>query len=145
MEVASALQPIAGKFTALLFTIGILGTGALAIPVLAGSAAYALSELFGWRGGMDERPHRAPRFYGIFVFSIIIAMTLDFADFSAVRALYLSAIINGMLAPVMLAGILVVASDRKIMAGQPSPLLTRVVVLLTTIAMGVAAVAVFVV
>jgi NRAMP (natural resistance-associated macrophage protein)-like metal ion transporter len=145
MEVASALEPIAGKSATLLFAIGILGTGALAIPVLAGSAAYALSELFDWRGGMDERPTRAPRFYGVFVLSIVFAMAMEFADFSAVRALYLSAIINGMLAPVILIGILMVASDRKIMAGQPSPLITRAVVLITTLAMTVAAVAIFMV
>jgi NRAMP (natural resistance-associated macrophage protein)-like metal ion transporter len=134
-EVASALRPIAGSFATHLYTIGILGTGALAIPTLAGSAAYAFAELFGWREGMDERPSRARGFYGVFALSIASAMLLEFSDFGAVRALYLSAIINGLLAPVLLAGILAVASDRRVMQGQPSPLLGRVTVLVATLAM----------
>ena len=140
-EVASALRPIAGSFATGLYTIGILGTGILAIPTLAGSAAYALAELFGWKEGMDERPGAAPRFYGVFALSIAIAVTMEFANFSAVRALYFSAIINGVLAPFLLAGILAVAADRRVMEGQPSPLLGRVGVLATTIAMFAAAAA----
>jgi NRAMP (natural resistance-associated macrophage protein)-like metal ion transporter len=139
-EVASALRPIAGSFATQLYTIGILGTGALAIPTLGGSAAYAFAELFGWVDGMDERPTRARGFYGVFALSIGCAMLLEFADFGAVRALYLSAIINGLLAPVLLAGILVVASDRHVMEGQPSPLLARITVLVATVAMVGAAV-----
>jgi Mn2+/Fe2+ NRAMP family transporter len=140
-EVASALRPIAGSFATGLYTIGILGTGILAIPTLAGSAAYALAELFGWKEGMDERPGAAPRFYGVFALSIAIAVTMEFANFSAVRALYLSAIINGVLAPFLLAGILAVAADRRVMEGQPSPMLGRAGVLATTIAMFAAAAA----
>lgn len=134
-EVAAALRPIAGRFAAGLYSIGILGTGALAIPTLAGSASYALAELFGWPEGMDEVPRTAPRFYGVFALSIGSAVAMTFAEFSAVRALYLSAILNGLLAPFLLAGILAVASDQKIMEGQPSPWLGRVVVLITTVAM----------
>jgi Mn2+/Fe2+ NRAMP family transporter len=140
-EVASALRPIAGSFATQLYTIGLLGTGALAIPTLAGSAAYALCELFGWREGMDERPMAAPRFYGVFALSIVIAVGTEFANFSPVRALYLSAIINGVLAPFLLLGIFIVASDGRVMNGQPSPTLGRVGVLVTTIAMFAAAVA----
>ena len=144
-EVASALRPIAGSFATVLYTIGILGTGALAIPTLAGSAAYALSELFGWEESIDEMPPRAPRFYGVFGLSIVAAIGMDFADFSAVRALYWSAIINGLLAPFLLVGILAIASDREIMAGQPSSRLGRAVVLVTTVVMFAAAGAMFVV
>jgi Mn2+/Fe2+ NRAMP family transporter len=144
-EVASALRPLAGPFATALYTVGIVGTGALAIPTLAGSAAYALAELFGWREGMDERPSRAPRFYAVFALSVGAAMAMDFANFSAVRALYWSAILNGLLAPFVLTAILGVASDRELMAGQPSPRLARAVVLLTTVLMFAAAVAMFVV
>jgi Mn2+/Fe2+ NRAMP family transporter len=140
-EVASALRPIAGSFATLVYTIGVVGTGALAIPTLAGSAAYALAEFFGWKEGMDERPRSAPRFYGVFALSIALAVGMDFAHFSAVRALYLSAIINGVLAPFLLAGILAVASDRQIMEGQPSPRIARATVLVTTLAMFAAAAA----
>ena len=140
-DVASALRPIAGSFATLLYTAGIVGTGVLAIPTLAGSAAYALAELFGWKEGMDERPSAAPRFYGVFALSIAVAVAMDFSHFGAVRALYLSAIINGVLAPFLLAGILAVASDGRIMEGQPSPRIARLTVLVVTVAMFAAAAA----
>ena len=107
----------------------------MAIPTLAGSAAYALAELFGWKEGMDERPSAAPGFYGVFALSIAVAVAIAFSHFSAVRALYLSAIINGVLAPFLLAGILAVASDQQIMEGQPSPFVARLTVLVVTVAM----------
>jgi Mn2+/Fe2+ NRAMP family transporter len=140
-EVAAALRPIAGEASALLYTIGLLGTGALAIPTLAGSAAYALAELLNWREGIDERPSGAPGFYSVFVLSIGCAMLIDFADLGAVRALYWSAILNGMLAPFLLVGILAIASDPNIMAGQPSSRTARVLVFITTLLMFVAAAA----
>jgi Mn2+/Fe2+ NRAMP family transporter len=144
-EVASALRPIAGSFATVLYTVGIVGTGALAIPTLAGSAAYALAELFGWREGIDERFSGAPRFYGVFALSMGSAMAMDFANFSVVRALYLSAILNGLLAPFLLAGILAVASDRRIMAQQPSSRLGQATVFITMLAMLAAAAAMFLV
>jgi Mn2+/Fe2+ NRAMP family transporter len=140
-QVASALRPIAGSFATQLYTIGLLGTGALAIPTLAGSAAYALAEVFGWKEGMDERPTRAPQFYGVFALSIAIASGMQFARFSPVHALYLSAVINGVLAPFVLAGVLLVASDDVVMQGQPSPWLARVGVAVTAVVMFAAAVA----
>ncbi|HSL71403.1 MAG TPA: divalent metal cation transporter [Longimicrobiales bacterium] len=143
-EVAAALRPLAGSFATLLYTIGIVGTGLLAIPILAGSAAYALAELFGWQEGMDERPSRAPGFYSIFALSVTSAVLMDFAEFSVVRVLYWSAVINGLLAPFVLAGILAVASDRKIMEGQPSSRLAQATVLITTIAMFAAGAAMFI-
>ena len=142
-EVASALRPLAGPLATALYTIGIVGTGALAIPTLAGSAAYAWAELLGWREGIDERPSGAPGFYTVFALSIVAAMAMDFANISAVRALYWSAVINGVLAPFLLVGILAIASDRGVMEGQPSPLLPRVVVGITTVLMFGAAVAMF--
>ncbi len=144
-EVAAALRPIAGSLATVLYTVGIVGLGTLAIPTLAGSAAYALAELFDWREGMDEKLSGAPGFYAVFALSVGSAVAMDFADFSAVRALYLSAILNGLLAPFLLAGILAVASDRRIMAGQPSSRLAQATVLLTTLAMLAAAAAMFLV
>jgi Mn2+/Fe2+ NRAMP family transporter len=142
-EVASALRPIAGPFAMLLYAIGLVGTGALAIPTLAGSAAYAFSELFGWREGLEERFSGAPGFYGAFALSIGSAMVMNFAHFSVVRALYLSAIINGLLAPLLLAGILAVASDRGIMERQPISWLCKATVLVTALAMMAAGAAMF--
>ena len=142
-QVAEALTPLAGRFASLLYTVGLLGTGALAIPTLAGAGAYAFSEIFGWRQGMDEPYTRAPGFYAVFIFSIAIGVGLDFANVNAVSALYWTAVINGVLAPFLLVGILIAASDRQLMHGQPSSLLGRLVVGLTTLVMFGAAAAMF--
>ena len=144
-EVATALEPLAGRFAKLLYAIGLIGTGALAIPTLAGSASYALSELFNWRQGIDETFRRAPKFYIVIVLAVIAGISMDFANVSAIRAMYWSAVLNGLLAPFLLIGILMIASDRKLMLDQPSSLLSRTVVAITTIAMFGAAIAMFVV
>jgi NRAMP (natural resistance-associated macrophage protein)-like metal ion transporter len=143
-DVARALEPLAGHFATLLYTVGLVGTGALAIPTLAGSAAYAFAELFGWRQGIDEHFRGAPAFYAVLVASMAAGMAMDFANVNAVKALYWTAVLNGLLAPFLLAGILFVASDRRVMHGQPSSRLGRSAVGLTTLAMFVAAIALFV-
>ena len=143
-QVAEALRPLAGRFASLLYTVGLLGTGALAIPTLAGSGAYAFAEIFGWRQGMDEKYNRAPGFYAAFVCSVAIGAGLDFARVNPVSALYWTAVINGVLAPFLLVGILIAASDRKLMHGQPSSMLGRVVVGLTTVVMFAAAIGMFI-
>jgi Mn2+/Fe2+ NRAMP family transporter len=144
-EVAEALQPLAGKFAWLLYAIGIVGTGLLAIPTLSGSAAYAFAELFGWRQGMDQQFSRAPAFYMVVAASMACGAAMDFANLNPVKTLYWSAIINGLLAPLLLTGILLVASDRGLMGGQPSSRLGRTTVAITTVFMFAAAVAMFVV
>jgi NRAMP (natural resistance-associated macrophage protein)-like metal ion transporter len=143
-EVAEALRPVAGRLAELLYTIGLVGTGALAIPVLSGSAAYALSETFGWRQGIDAKPTGAHHFYIVVTLSIAVGMMMDLARVNVLKALYWSAVLNGLLAPFLLLGILVVASDRALMRGQPSARLGLVTVGLTTAAMFAAAVAMFV-
>ena len=143
-QVAEALHPLAGRFASLLYTIGIVGTGALAIPTLAGSAAYAFAEIFGWRQGIDEHYRHARAFYAVLALSIAAGMLLDFANVNPVQALYWTAVINGVLAPILLVGILIAASDRVLMAGQPSSRLGRVTVGVTATAMFVAAIAMFV-
>jgi Mn2+/Fe2+ NRAMP family transporter len=143
-DAVKALEPLAGQFAALLFAVGIIGVGFLAIPTLAGSAAYAFSETFGFRQGLDEKLSRARAFYAVMGLSILLGMALTFTHIKPVDALFLTAVINGILAPFLLVGILMVACDRKIMQGQPSSLLGRVVVGLTTIGMFFAAIAIFV-
>lgn len=138
-EIAQALEPIAGRFAALLYTIGIIGTGVLAIPTLSCSAAYAFAEVFGWREGIDERFRGAPAFYMVVGISMAFGAGMDFADINPVQALYWSAVLNGLLAPFLLAGILLLASDRKLMQGQPSSLASRLTVGVTTAAMFAAA------
>ena len=143
-QVAEALTPLAGRFASLLYTVGLLGTGLLAIPTLAGSGAYAFAEIFRWRQGMDEPYNRAPGFYAAFIISIAIGVGLDFAPINPVSALYWTAVINGVLAPFLLVGILLAASDHKLMHGQPSLLVARIVVAITAIVMFAAAIGMFV-
>jgi NRAMP (natural resistance-associated macrophage protein)-like metal ion transporter len=143
-EVAMALEPLAGHFASLLYTIGLVGMGALAIPTLAGSAAYAFAELFGWHQGIDEPLRKAPAFYTVVILAVALGIGMDFANISAIRAMYWSAVLNGLLAPFLLVGILLVASDTKLMQSQPSGWMSRIVVGLTTVAMFGAAIAMFV-
>ena len=144
-DVAEALRPLAGNFATLLYTVGVIGTGLLAIPTLSGSAAYAFAELFGWRQGMDAHFRRAPAFYMVVATAMAAGVAMDFANVNPVKALYWSAILNGLLAPFLLTGILLVATDRKLMRNQPSSRLGRVTVGVTTVFMFAAAVAMFVV
>lgn len=134
-QAAEALRPLAGNWCFLLYTGGLIGVGLLAIPTLSGSAAYALAETFGWRQGLDERIDKARAFYAVVLLSGAVGIALDFADTNPVQALYWSAVINGTLAPFLMIGILLVASDRRIMNGQPSSPLGRMTVALTTLLM----------
>jgi NRAMP (natural resistance-associated macrophage protein)-like metal ion transporter len=144
-EAAEALRPLAGKFAATLFTVGIVGVGFLAIPTLAGSTAYAFAETFRWRQGLDKKLGQARAFYALILFSTGVGVGLDFVGTNPVKALYWTAVINGLLAPFLLVAILIVASDKKLMQGQPSSRLGWIVVAITTVAMFVAGVAMFVV
>jgi len=144
-EAAEALRPLAGPFATLLYTLGLIGVGCLAIPTLAGSAAYAFAETFDWPQGLDEPYDGARAFYLILVASIACGIVMDFLRLSPIKMLYWTAIINGLLAPFLLIGIYLVATDSKLMKRQASSGLNRVVVLLTIIAMLGAGVALFVV
>lgn len=143
-QAAEALRPIAGDGAALLYTMGIIGVGLLAIPTLSGSAAYALAEVYGWQQGLDEKAGKARAFYAVVLLSTAAALALDFSGVNPMRALFWTAVINGVLAPVLLFGILAVAIDRRIMVGQPSSYLGRAIVAVTAIIMSTAAVAMFV-
>lgn len=143
-EVASALRPLAGQFATLLYTIGLIGTGALAIPTLAGSAGYALAETFDWRQGIDEKLKAAPAFYSAVLAAVGAGVLLDFANVNVVQALYWTAVINGLLAPFLLLGLLSVATDRTLMQGQASSRLGTAVVVIAMIAMFAAAIGMFV-
>jgi len=143
-QAAEALRPLAGNFAAILFTAGIIGTGFLAIPTLAGSGAYAFAETFAWRQGLDENLPRARGFYAVFAAAVAIGIALDFLHVSPIKALYWTAIVNGLLAPFLLVGILIVASNRKLMHGQPSSMTSRLVVGFTALLMFGAAIGMFV-
>jgi NRAMP (natural resistance-associated macrophage protein)-like metal ion transporter len=143
-DAVKALRPLAGDFAALLYAGGLIGVGFLAIPTLAGSTAYAFSETFGWKQGLDEKLRRARAFYAVLICSMFVGMALCFTHVNPMDALFLTAVINGMLAPFLLVGILLVACDRGIMQNQPSSWLSRIVVSVATLGMFAAAVAFFV-
>jgi len=142
-QAAEALRPLAGPLAATLFTVGILGVGFLAIPTLAGSAAYAFAETFDWSQGIDEKVQGARGFYSVLVLATAAGIALDFARINPIRALFWTAVINGLLAPFLLVGILIVASDRKLMNGQPSSRLGRAAVGLAALLMFCAAAGMF--
>jgi Mn2+/Fe2+ NRAMP family transporter len=144
-EAAEALRPFAGNFAATLFTLGIVGVGFLAIPTLAGSTAYAFAETLGWRQGLNKKLRQARWFYALILASTGLGVGLDFIGINPVKALYWTAVINGLLAPFLLVAILIVASDKRMMQGQPSSRLGWIAVAITTIAMFVAGIAMFVV
>ena len=142
-EAAEALRPLAGNLATLLFTVGIVAVGLLAIPTLAGSAAYAFAETFNWSQGLDEKLKQARAFYAVIVFSILCGIGFDFLSINPMRALFWSAVVNGVLSPFLLVGIVLVARDRKIMVGQPSSPLNQIVVCITTLLMFAAAIGMF--
>ena len=144
-QAAEALRPLAGNFAATLFTLGIVGVGFLAIPTLAGSTAYAFAETLGWRQGLSRKVKQARWFYGLILLSTGVGVALDFIGVNPVKALYWTAVINGLLAPFLLVAILIVAADKKLMQGQPSSRFGWIVVAITTVAMFVAGIAMFVV
>jgi Mn2+/Fe2+ NRAMP family transporter len=143
-QAAEALRPFAGRLAATLYTLGILGVGCLAIPTLSGSAAYAFAETFRWSEGLDEKVAGARGFYLVVVASTGAGILFDFAGLNPIRALFWSAVVNGLLAPFLLAGILVVASDRDLMKGQPSSRLGRAAVAAAALLMLAAGIGMFV-
>ena len=144
-QAAEALRPFAGNFAATLFTLGVVGVGFLAIPTLAGSAAYGFAETLGWRQGLNKKLTGARWFYALILGSTGAGIALDFIGINPVRALYWTAVINGLLAPFLMVAILIVAADKKLMQGQPSSRLGWIVVAIATIAMFAAGIAMFVV
>jgi Mn2+/Fe2+ NRAMP family transporter len=142
-QAAEALRPLAGTFAYFLYAAGLIGVGLLAVPTLSGSAAYALAETFNWRQGLDEKLTGAPAFYIVVIFSICLGTAMDFLKINPVTALFWTAVINGVLAPFLLAGILFVASDKKIMRDQPASVLSHIVVGIALLAMLIAAIAMF--
>ena len=114
-QAAAALEPIAGRFATALFVCGIVGTGMLAVPVLAASAAYGIGEGCRWRVSLERRPHEAVGFYSVIGSAIATGLALNFLHIDPVKALYWSAILNGLVAAPLMAVIMMMASNRKVM------------------------------
>lgn len=123
-QAAEALRPLAGNSTYYLFALGIIGTGMLAIPVLAGSASYALSESFGWKMGLYQTLRRAPSFYGVIIISMLVGLGLNFIGLDPIKALIYSAVGNGLVAPVVLTAIILISKNKQIMGHRTNHPLT---------------------
>lgn len=125
-DAAAALRPLAGDSAYLLFALGIIGTGMLAIPVLAGSAAYALSESFGWKHGLYRKLKQASAFYGVIIIAILVGLGINFTELDAIKALIYSAVANGLVAPIVLVLIVLLSSNKKVMGDRTNRPLTNV-------------------
>lgn len=140
-DAALALKPFAGDFAYILFALGILGTGMLAVPVLAGSTSYAISESFGWKEGLYRKLKEARAFYGVIIISIIIGIIINFLGIHPIKALIYAAIVNGLVAPVILFCIVSISSDKKIMGEHVNSSVNNFFGWLVTIIMTVASIA----
>lgn len=140
-DAARALRPLAGSSASLLFAIGILGTGLLAIPVLAGSTAYAISESFGWKEGLYRKYKTAHAFYGVIAVSVVLGIIINFIGLDPIKALLYSAIANGIVAPVILVFIVKISSSKKIMGEFKNSFVIKSIGWIATVLMGVTAIA----
>jgi len=140
-EAAEALRPLAGNLAYLLFTLGLIGTGMLGVPVLAGSCAYAISEAAAWRGSLEKKPRSAKKFYTVLGVAMALGLAIDFTGLDAIKMLFWSAVTNGILAPPLILLILLVTSDRKVMGNQISSVPERVLGWVTFVLMTAAAAA----
>ena len=142
-EAAQALQPLAGNFATVLFGIGLIGSGLLAIPVLTGSAAYAVAETFNWKSGLDEKPRQAKKFYGIIAASTLVGVAIDFLGINPINALFWTAVINGVVAPPLLVVVMLVSNNKRVMGSRTNGLGTNIIGWLAAAVMFVAAIAMF--
>jgi NRAMP (natural resistance-associated macrophage protein)-like metal ion transporter len=141
-DAAEALRPLAGNGAYLLFTLGLIGTGILAVPVLAGSAAYAVAEAAAWRGTLED-PSLSRRFYALIAAAMLLGLALDFVGFKAVKMLFYSAVLNGVLAPPLILLVVLLTSKSEIMGTRVSSRLLRYVGWATAVIMTAAAVGMF--
>jgi NRAMP (natural resistance-associated macrophage protein)-like metal ion transporter len=120
-QAAEALRPLAGNGAYVLFTLGLIGTGMLGVPVLVGSCAYAVSEAAKWRGSMSDKPRKARKFYAVMAVAMALGLVLNYLGFNAVKMLFLSAVINGLLAPPLILLIILLTSSHKVMGKRVNP------------------------
>jgi Mn2+/Fe2+ NRAMP family transporter len=143
-QAAQALAPLAGQWAFVLFAAGMIGTGLLAIPILTGSAAYAIKDFLGFKGGLADKPRYRPTFYLIVAASTLAGIGINLVGINPIQALFITAIINGVAAPPLLVLIVLLGSDRRVMAEQTSGILSKSLTWVTTVVMGAAAVALLV-
>lgn len=138
-EAAQALAPLAGRAAEALFAIGLIGAGMLAVPILTGSAAYAVAEGGGWRSGLSSRPRDAKVFYAVIIISTLVGMLIDYSPIDTITALYWTAVLNGLLAPPLLVLVLLIANNRAVMGERTNSRTLNLLGWAATLAMGAAA------
>jgi NRAMP (natural resistance-associated macrophage protein)-like metal ion transporter len=143
-QAAEALRPLAGEFSFALFAAGIVGTGMLAVPVLAGSAAYALAETWGWPSGLARRPLQAKSFYGAITAATLIGVGIDLVGLDPIKALFWSAVLNGVVAVPLMVTMMLMTARRAVMGAFTLPPLLSLVGWVSTLVMTVVVVAMFV-
>lgn len=143
-DAAEALRPLAGNYAYLLFMLGMVGTGLLAVPVLAGSSAFVLADAFGIGGDLTEKPRRAPIFYSLIVAGIVFGMVMNLFHIDPIRALFWSAVLNGVVAVPLLIFLTLLGNNRKVMGEWKNSLATNVWAWLTVLLMGASATSMFV-
>jgi NRAMP (natural resistance-associated macrophage protein)-like metal ion transporter len=142
-EAAKALEPLAGRFAFVLFALGIIGTGLLAVPVLAGSAAYGVAEAFKWRASLERRPREARRFYGVLAVATLIGLALNFVGINPIRALFWSAVLNGIVSVPLMVVTMLMAANPKVMGPFTLPRGLKAVGWIATLVMLAASVGLF--
>lgn len=138
-QAAGALRPLTGEFAYLLFALGILGVGMIGVPVLAGSAAYALSEAMNWKWGLERKATDARGFYGIIVVSVLAGLVIQYSPISPMKALFWSAVINGVVAVPLMVVIIMLASNKSVMGAFTASRPIIILGWITVVAMGLAA------
>src|SRR5207248_1637034 len=136
-------RPFAGDGAYLLFTLGLIGTGMLGVPVLAGSSAYAVGEAAAWRCSLEQRPSLAPKFYTVLAVSMLLGMALNYAGINAVKMLFWSAVLNGVLAPPLIVLVILLTSNPRVMGERVNSPVLRWLGWTTVVVMSAAAVGMF--
>jgi len=139
-QAAQALRPFAGDMAYLVFAMGIMGTGLLAVPILTGSSAYAVAEAAGWKTGLNQKFLQAPLFYSVIIISTFIGLMMNFIGINPMKALYYAAALNGILAPPLMVIIILIGRNGKVMGQHKSGPVSTVFAVIGTILMGAAAV-----
>jgi NRAMP (natural resistance-associated macrophage protein)-like metal ion transporter len=143
-QAASALRPLAGEFAYLIFALGILGVGLIGVPVLAGSAAYAVSEAMGWNWGLERKATDARGFYGVIALSVLVALVIQYSPINPMKALFWSAVINGVVAVPLMVVIIILASRKSVMGAFTASRPILALSWIATLVMGAAAVWMFI-
>jgi NRAMP (natural resistance-associated macrophage protein)-like metal ion transporter len=142
-DAAQALKPVAGPAAVLLFSLGIIGAGLLAVPVLTGSSAYAVAETFGWTCSLDAKPRDARQFYVVIALSTLVGIAIDFLGINPMSALFWTAVINGLISPPLLVIIMLVSNNKKVMGKRVNNLGTNIIGWLAAAVMFAAAIGMF--